>query len=50
MNWGACAVSLSARRNSPMAMRTTTSLMAVSGQTTSSRVSFVTSRSEWVTK
>src|SRR5262249_23709053 len=50
MNRGACAVSPRARRSSPMAMRTTTSLMAVSGQTASSKVSFVTSRSGWVTR
>src|SRR5262249_27287661 len=50
MNWGACAVSPRARRNSPMAMRTTASLIAVSGQTASRRVSFVTRRSGWVTR
>jgi hypothetical protein len=33
-----------------MAMRTAASLIAVSGQTTSCRVSLVTSRSGWVTQ
>src|SRR5262252_10526926 len=45
-----CAVSPRARRNSPMATRTTTSLIASSGQTASSRVSLVTRRSAWVTR
>ena len=44
---GACTVSPRARRSAPMAMSTTTSLRAVSGQTASSSVSLVPQWSGW---